>query len=312
MAPISHLQAEQSEMTQEQTQDTAAAAPLPSDSEEEEEDEEEEVVLVSAREAGETEPAAAAPSSRPVKAQEAKAAATALPLSSDEDDSSSSERGPETSSSSSAPAARAARAALLSNDSDLEDDADSLASQGASFDGGERPSISRLDLAQQSDEDDGAESRAPLGPMTGRKLDFGGEAEAPKKTQQPLAPSIFGQSQAPPPLFGAPSAPPSTSAPSTSAVPFASIPNSFSFGSLPAFSSASAGAFGLGKQTASTGAASFETALDGTAIVSAPRAETPSNLGIFGTSTSPFGGTSSSAFGAASGTMPKMQVGSIS
>ena len=297
------MQEDLSTATTQKAEKRALAVPLPLDDEEDKEGEREE------SEAERGEPAAAAPSSMPVKACEAQAAATALPASSDEDDSSSSERGEETgsSSSSSADAARAAKAALPSDGSDLEDDADSRVTREASSEAGERPSISRLDISEHAEEDgDVAESRAPFGPISGRKLDFGGEAaKATSEARQPSVPAPSGQKQAGVPGFSWGSAvPPSTSATSNSPAPFSSTPNSFSFGSMPAFSTASAGAFDVSKLGASNAAA-----ISGTAALNIPKTEAGSTPGMFGSSSSLFGTAASAPFQSVSSDFAKSQVG---
>lgn len=297
------MQEDLSTATTQKAEKRALAVPLPLDDEEDEEGDREE------SEAERGEPAAAAPSSMPVKAREAQAAATALPASSDEDDSSSSERGEETSSSSSsssAVATRAAKAALPSDESDLEDDADSRVTRDASSEAGERPSISRLDISEHAKEDgDIAESRAPFGPISGRKLDFGGEtAKAASEARQPSVPAPSGQKQAGLPGFSwGSAAPPSTSATSNSPAPFSSAPNSFSFGSMPAFSTASAGAFDLSKLGASNAAA-----IPGTAALNIPKTEAGSTPSMFGSSSSPFGTAASAPFQSASSNIAKSQV----
>ncbi len=210
---------------------------------------------------------------------EARAAATALPASSEEDSYGSSAKEESETSSSSAAAIRAAQTALPSDDeSDLADDVDSEAPSADSPTSDQRPSISRLDISRQADGDDEAESAAPFGPLSGRKLDFSlAETHVAEEAHRPPTSPLPAQRQEP----AAPAAVPLTlpsPAPATAALtPAAASTSSFSFGSMPAFSGGSTGAFLPATLAGSSAAAS-----SGTVLGSAPSTTPPLKLGMFG------------------------------
>ncbi len=257
----------QAELPPPDVQEKAAGVPLPPAEGEESEVEEESI-------------APAVPGPRPAAAPEERAAATALPASSEEEDSydSSAERESETSSSSAAEA-RAAHTALPRNDeSHLADDADSGASRADSFTADQRPSISRLDISRQADGDDEADSAAPFGPLSGRKLDFGlagtGLAEeAHKKPIAPPAPQIQEPVAAAPLPWTLPAPAPAIAALTRAAA----STSSFSFGSMPAFGTGLIDTLKPASMAGSSAAAS-----SGTVLGSVPSTAPPANPGIFG------------------------------
>ncbi|BDA49876.1 probable nuclear pore complex protein NUP98B at C-terminar half [Coccomyxa sp. Obi] len=226
-------------------------------------------------------PAAAVPGPRPAEVPEERAAATALPASSEEGSyDSSAERESETSSSSAAAAAaRAAHTALLSDDeSDLADDADSGASRADSSTADQRPSISRLDISRQADGDDEADSAAPFGPLSGRKLDFGLAdtrlvEEAHKKPTPPPAARTQEPAATAPLPWTLPAPTPATAA----LTPAAASTGGFSFGSMPAFGEGLSDTFMPAGLAGSSAAAS-----SGTVLGSVPSTAPPLKPGIFG------------------------------
>ena len=210
---------------------------------------------------------------------EARAAATALPASSEEDSYGSSAKEESETCSSSAATVRAAQIALPSDDeSDLADDANSKASSADSSAADHQPSISRLDISRQADGDDEAESAAPFGPLSGRKLDF-------SSAETHVAKEAHRTPTSPPPAQRqdriAPAALPLTlpsPALATAALsPAAASTSSFSFGSMPAFSGGSTDAFLPATLAGSSAAAS-----SGTVLGSVPSTTPPLQLGIFG------------------------------